>query len=118
MPDGRRWLGDAGWLGAVPSGPPYDAVDSLVGLATTLRGAGMTVSSERVHAAVSALVNDVTALAPLAAQATKRSLNEIAAGSFDEARLREREALTLSSADFAEGRAAMAGKRKPCFLGR
>jgi len=34
---------------------PYDAVDSLVGLATTLRGAGMTVSSERVHAAVSAL---------------------------------------------------------------
>ena len=69
-------------------------------------------------AAVSALVNDVTALAPLAAQATKRSLNEIAAGSFDEARRREREALTLSSADFAEGRAAMAGKRKPCFLGR
>ena len=36
-------------------GTPYDAVDSLVGLASTLRGAGVEVSTERVHAAVSAL---------------------------------------------------------------
>jgi enoyl-CoA hydratase/carnithine racemase len=35
------------------------------------------------------LVNDVCALAPLAAQAMKRSLNEIAAGHYDEDVLRE-----------------------------
>ena len=36
------------------------------------------------------LVNDVLALAPLAAQATKRSLNEIASGNYNEDVLRER----------------------------
>ncbi len=70
------------------------------------------------EAAVAALAADVAALAPLAVQATKRSLNEIAAGRFDEQRLREREGMTLASADFAEGRAAMAGKRTPRFTGR
>jgi uncharacterized protein len=34
---------------------PYDAVDSLVGLAATLRGMGVPAAAERVHAAVSAL---------------------------------------------------------------
>ena len=33
----------------------YDAVDSLVGLASTLRGMGVQASTDRVHAAVSAL---------------------------------------------------------------
>ncbi|MCW2680529.1 MAG: hypothetical protein JWM62_1930 [Frankiales bacterium] len=33
----------------------YDAVDSLVGLAATLRGMGVPAAAERVHAAVSAL---------------------------------------------------------------
>ena len=33
----------------------YDALDSLVGLAATLRAAGVDASRERVHAAVSAL---------------------------------------------------------------
>ena len=76
------------------------------------------VDAENFDAVVSSLVKDVAALAPLAAQATKRSLNEIAAGKFDEARLREREALTLGSADFVEGRSAMAEKRTPSFVGR
>ncbi len=35
--------------------PPYDAVDSLVGLAATLRGTGVQASTDRVHAAVQAL---------------------------------------------------------------
>jgi hypothetical protein len=35
----------------------------------------------------------------------------------DEARLREREQMTSHSADFAEGRAAFAARRKPVFLG-
>ncbi len=34
---------------------PYDAVDSLVGLASTLRGMGVQASPDRVHAAVAAL---------------------------------------------------------------
>lgn len=76
------------------------------------------VPAEQFGAAVQTLVGQVAALAPLAAQATKRSLNEIAAGSFDETRLRERESTTLASADFAEGRAAFAEKRAPRFTGR
>lgn len=69
-------------------------------------------------ATLDALVHDVLALAPLAVQETKRSLNEIACGDYDEHRLREREHQTCASADFAEGRAAFAERRKPVFTGR
>ena len=64
------------------------------------------------------LVLDILALAPLAVQETKKSLNDIAAGTLDETRLREREQMTTRSADFAEGRAAFAERRKPVFVGR
>ena len=74
--------------------------------------------ADAFDAARDALVAHVAALAPLAAQATKRSLNEIAAGVFDLPALRAREALTQSSADFAEGRAALAARRPPRFSGR
>jgi uncharacterized protein with von Willebrand factor type A (vWA) domain len=39
----------------VPETPPYDAVDSLVGLAATLRAAGVAASTDRVAAAVAAV---------------------------------------------------------------
>ena len=64
------------------------------------------------------LVRDVAALAPLAAQTTKRSLNEIAAGCDDAATLRQREIDSTHSLDFAEGRRAFAEKRQPVFLGQ
>ena len=69
-------------------------------------------------ATLSALVQDVLSLAPLAVQETKRSIHEIACGDYNEARLREREHMTSTSADFAEGRAAFAQRRKPIFQGR
>lgn len=75
------------------------------------------VPAQEFDAAVQALAQDVAALAPLAAQATKRSLGEIAAGRFDASALRAREAATLASADFAEGRTAFAERRAPCFTG-
>src|SRR5574337_196219 len=68
-------------------------------------------------AAVRALVQQVAGLAPIAAQSTKRSLSEIAAGGFDETALRARERAAQASADFAEGRAAFAERRAPRFSG-
>ncbi|MEY2683746.1 MAG: 2,3-dehydroadipyl-CoA hydratase [Pseudomonadota bacterium] len=67
---------------------------------------------------VAHLVGDVAALAPLAVQATKQSLNEIATGNMNWEQLKAREALTAQSADFAEGRLAFAEKRTPRFMGR
>ncbi len=69
-------------------------------------------------ATLAALVQDVLALAPLAVQETKRSINEVARGDYDEHRLRAREHMTSASADFAEGRAAFAERRTPVFTGR
>lgn len=68
--------------------------------------------------ALQSLLDDVLALAPLAVQATKQSLNEIAAGGYDEHRLRGRETASTQSADFAEGLAAFAQKRQPVFSGK
>ena len=68
--------------------------------------------------ALQSLLDDVLALAPLALQSTKQSLNEIAAGQFDEPRLRHREIASTQSADFAEGLAAFAQKRQPVFSGK
>ncbi len=75
-------------------------------------------SAKDFEAELSSLVNDVCALAPLAAQAMKRSLNEIAAGHYDEDVLRERELSSSRTEDFAEGLKAFADRIKPVFKGR
>jgi enoyl-CoA hydratase/carnithine racemase len=64
------------------------------------------------------LTLDIFSLAPLAAEETKKSLNEIAAGQFNELLLRERVNATSRSEDFLEGRTAFAERRKPVFKGR
>jgi enoyl-CoA hydratase/carnithine racemase len=64
------------------------------------------------------LTQDILTLAPIAAEETKKSLNEIATGQADEATLRARVERTSHSQDFAEGRAAFAERRLPVFLGQ
>lgn len=86
----------------------------------TLLGWGaldQVVPAAGFESAVDTLARHLCALAPLAVQGTKRSIDEIGRGAFDEARLREREAATLRSADFLEGRAALVHKREPRFNG-
>lgn len=86
-----------------------------------LQGVGLfeqLVSADEFDAAVGTWVHKLANLAPLAAQATKQSLNEIAAGQFDLTRLRARENLTAQSRDFAEGRAAFHERRAAKFEGR
>ena len=75
-------------------------------------------SATNFEAELAALVADVSALAPLAAQATKQSLNEIAAGHYNADVLRERETQSSHTEDFAEGLKAFGERRKPVFKGR
>lgn len=76
------------------------------------------VTAPEFEATVDQLVSELTALAPLAVQATKQSLNEIAVGRPDLPAMREREAMTSASQDFIEGRQAFQEKRPPRFQGR
>ena len=64
------------------------------------------------------LVQQVLNMAPLALQATKQSLLDVANTAIDHDALRAREAMSQRSADFAEGRRAMQERRRPQFQGR
>ena len=67
---------------------------------------------------VDALAATVANGAPLALQAMKVALNEIAGHRLDEAAVRARMKLCAQSEDLREGLAALAAKRKPVFKGR
>jgi enoyl-CoA hydratase/carnithine racemase len=75
-------------------------------------------SAATLDAHVDALAAALAAGAPLAVQGMKQSLDEIARGEFDLARLRAREARCAASDDLREGLAAFANKRRPHFAGR
>jgi enoyl-CoA hydratase/carnithine racemase len=76
------------------------------------------VSAEDLPAAVRQRCEQVLALAPLALQGMKQTLQEMALGEDQPARWEARAAATYASADFAEGRAAFGQRRAPRFLGR
>jgi enoyl-CoA hydratase/carnithine racemase len=75
------------------------------------------VEAELLDAHIDALAAALQAGAPLALAGMKLSLDEIARGEFDPARLREREARCADSADLREGLAAYAARRTPRFAG-
>lgn len=75
------------------------------------------VNDDIFEAKVQNLVDALSQMAPLALAQTKKSLNEIAAGLYNEPALKERSRQSVYSQDFAEGRAAFAERRTPKFAG-
>lgn len=76
------------------------------------------VPAAALDAAVQRIVSALAAGAPLAVRGMKASLDEIAGGRADLARLRAREAACATSDDLREGLAAFAERRTPRFQGR
>jgi enoyl-CoA hydratase len=76
------------------------------------------VPAAQLDAAVASIADALAAGAPLAVRGMKTSLNEIARGDYDLARLRARQAACAASDDLREGRAAFAAKRPARFSGR
>ncbi len=90
--------------------------------ATELSTAGFLMevtASAALDAAALSLAETIAANAPISVQASKLALRAVATN--DDDLLREAEiigATTFDSADYAEGRAAFAEKRRPVFNGR
>ena len=75
------------------------------------------VEPDAFENALNNLVTPLSNMAPIALASTKKSLNEIAAGLYNEPALKERSRHSVYTQDFAEGRAAFAERRAPKFTG-
>lgn len=75
------------------------------------------VEEATFEAEVQNLIKLLCGMAPLALVTTKKSLNEIAAGLYNEPALKERSRHSVDSQDFVEGRAAFVERRAPKFTG-
>ncbi len=106
-------LGISGAKRAFLTARPF-SVDQLMALGALEE---IAPTPQALAESVRKLAREICALAPLALQETKRSLNEISAGRTDIDAMRRREKLTAESWDFAEGRRAFEEKRKPVFKG-
>jgi enoyl-CoA hydratase/carnithine racemase len=89
---------------------PYETLDAL-GIFEAL------VEPKAFEMKVQSLTEALSQMAPLALAQTKKSLNDIAAGLYNEPALKERSRQSVYSQDFAEGRAAFAERRAPKFTG-
>ena len=89
---------------------PYEVLESL-----DIFEALVEADAFETH--VQSLVDALSQMAPLAVAHTKKSLNEIAAGLYNEPALKERSRQSVYSQDFGEGRAAFAERRAPKFTG-
>ena len=76
------------------------------------------VSADQLMTRVDALASEVAANAPLALAATKKALNDVAAGRLDPAWHDAARIACAKSEDHQEGLRAWAEKRKPVFQGR
>lgn len=89
---------------------PYEVLESL-GIFEAL------VEADAFETHVQSLVDALSQMAPLVLAHTKKSLNEIAAGLYNEPALKERSRQSVYSHDFTEGRAAFTERRAPKFKG-
>jgi enoyl-CoA hydratase/carnithine racemase len=89
---------------------PYESLETL-GIFEAL------VEADAFEGTVQNLVDILHNMAPLALAQTKKSLNEIAAGLYNEPALKERSRQSVHSQDFAEGRDAFTQRRTPKFTG-
>ena len=76
------------------------------------------VAPDALDAEVGRIAALLSGNAPLAVRGMKQSLDEIAGGVFEPARLRERETECAASDDLREGLAAFAERREPRFNAR
>ncbi|MGE0766020.1 MAG: enoyl-CoA hydratase/isomerase family protein [Hyphomicrobiaceae bacterium] len=79
---------------------------------------GEIVPADQLMTRVDALASQIAANAPLALAATKKALNDVAAGRLDPEWHDEARKACAKSADHQEGLKAWAEKRKPAFTGR
>ena len=77
-----------------------------------------TVAADQLMTHVDALASQIASNAPLALVATKKALNDTAAGRLDADWHEEARAMCSRSEDHQEGLKAWAEKRKPVFQGR
>jgi enoyl-CoA hydratase/carnithine racemase len=76
------------------------------------------VAPDELKPRVDAWIEATSALAPLALRGMKRTLNEAAVGRLDRIAADARSVASFRTEDHAEGRRAMAEKRKPAFKGK
>jgi len=105
-------------LGLGPAKRLFLALETMTG--ETLKSIGFLdylVSADELEPRTQQLASELAALAPLSLAGMKATFNDIARGQIDVPAAMAAQERCLASADFKEGRAALAEKRPPVFKG-